>query len=190
MTKTEMSYVRRIARHEVETSANYIDSGNKWLYNNRKDKPYFALYSTAHIDEPTILYACKGKRAEFEHQFLIDYFVEKVDYDERIVIRTETVDEILKNYGYGSSKSNVRSGNTMGRGSNKGNVGVYSQNSRNRPSEAFLSCLRNIAETQERENKLKQYSDRDTSGRELTERQSDYFKDSVVRDEKAKGKET
>ena len=161
MSDAEVSYIERIAKHEVESTENYIDAGNKWLYNDRKRQPYFALYSTAHIDNPTVMYASKGKQAEVEHQFLIDYFAEKVNDDERIIIRTEIIDTLLENYGYGGNKSNVRSGNSVGRGSNKGNVRVYSQNSRNRPSEAFLNCLRNIAETQERENGVKQFADRD-----------------------------
>lgn len=182
---SEMSYVERIAKHEVERTDNYIDIGNKWLYNNRKDKPYFALYSTAHIDNPTVMYASKGKQAEFEHQFLIDNFMAKVDNDERIILRTDVIDKILSHYGYVVGKENVDSGNTMGRGSNKRNVVAYSRNSRNRPSEAFLDCLRNIAETQKRNEQrgVVQYSDRDTNGRELSKGQAEYFKNSTVRDE-------
>ena len=96
------------------------------------------------------MYACKGKRAEFEHQFLIDNFVKKVDDDERIIVRTETIDEILSYYGYDIREKDAHRGNSMGRRSNERNVRVYSQNSRIRPSEAFLNCLRNIAEIQER----------------------------------------
>ena len=42
MSQTEISYVRRIAKHEVNTTDNYIDSKDKWLYNAKNGNIYFA----------------------------------------------------------------------------------------------------------------------------------------------------
>ena len=64
MTRSEVIYVERIARHEVKNDQNYIDSENKWLYNTRSGTDYFAVYSTAHEDNPTVLYASKNLTAK------------------------------------------------------------------------------------------------------------------------------
>ena len=164
MSKSEITYVRRIAKLELSTTNNYIDNENKWLYNAKNGNAYFALYSTADVNEPTILYACKGKRAEFEHQFLSKSFEKEVDNNGDIYFRTKIIESILGKYGYVISGANVGNRNVVGGRSNNRNVGVYSKNSRIRPSEALLNCLRNIRETQKRNerNRLEQYSDRDT----------------------------
>ena len=176
MSNTELAYVRRIAKYELPKTDNYLDENTKWLYNVKNGNTYFALYSTADVNEPTILYACKNTRAEFEHEFLIDEFGEEVDSDERIIERAKTLDKILSNYGYVISGANVGNRNVVGGRSNNRNVGVHSQNSGIRPSEALFDCLRNIREIQKRDeqNRLEQYSDRDTLESRYSELQKEY----------------
>ena len=163
MLKTEISYVRRIAKHEVNTSDNYIDSDNKWLYNTKNGNTFFALYSTANVDNPTVLYACKGARAEFEHQLLIEQIDEEIGADGSINSQSKAIDKILSGIENAVSKKNVHSGNTVGGRGNAGNATVYSRNKRNRPSDAFLDCLRNIEEAQGRNEQdgVTLYQDRD-----------------------------
>lgn len=164
MSKSDIAYVRRIAKYELPKTDNYLDENTKWLYNVKNGNTFFALYSTADENEPTILYACKGNQAEFENQFLIEEFEEEVDIDDRIIERAKAIDKILSNYGYVISGANVGNRNVVGGRSNNRNVGVHSQNSGIRPNQALLDCLRNIREIQKRDeqNRLEQYSDRDT----------------------------
>lgn len=176
MSNTELAYVRRIAKYELPKTDNYLDENTKWLYNVKNGNTFFALYSTADVNEPTILYACKGNQAQFEHEFLIDEFGEEVDIDERIVERAKTLDKILSSYGYVISGKNVSNRNVVGGRSNNRNVGVHSQNSGIRPNEALFDCLRNIREIQKRNerNRLEQYSDRDTLESRYSELQKEY----------------
>lgn len=150
MSRKDIEYVKRRAKYELNTTENYIDNMNKWLYNEKNGKVYFALYSTENADAPTVLYACKGNRADFEHEFLTQYFDEKVIDDEGIHERTKIIDQILKDYGNVDGNRTTNRRDVMGRGSDGGNVAVHRKNSRNRPSEALLNCLRNIKEISDR----------------------------------------
>lgn len=157
----EMSYVERIAKNEVERTDNYIDNGNKWLYNNRKDKPYFALYSTAHIDAPTVMYASKGKQATKEYKWFMDFVAEmEMTENERDDLRRKTINEVLVSLGYELDESGLYSRKSTRPRNNK-NVGVHSRTSGIKPSEALLNCIRNIGEKQEQENKLTKFADRE-----------------------------
>ena len=145
MSKADLEYVKRRAKYELNTTENYVDNITKWLYNDKNGKQYFALYSTEDANNPTILYACNSNRADFEHQFLYEHLIKEVDGSERVDRRAEIINRILGNYGDGIGKKNVNNRNTVERGSDSGNAAVYRRNSRNRPSEALLNCLRNIA---------------------------------------------
>lgn len=148
MTKSEITLVRRIAKREVNTTEKYIDNKTKWLYNNVGGKSFFALYSTEDLNEPTILYACKGNRADFENQLLVEQSEKEYD-NESDDSQSGIIDGILSRIKNSVSGKDIHSINTMGRSGNNGNASVYSQNTRNRPSEAFINCLRNIAKAQE-----------------------------------------
>ncbi len=158
MSKADLEYVKRRAKYELNTTENYVDNITKWLYNDKNGKQYFALYSTEDANNPTILYACNSNRADFEHQFLYEHLIKEVDGSERVDRRAEIINRILGNYGDGIGKKNVNNRNTVERGSDSGNAAVYRRNSRNRPSEALLNCLRNIAKIS------------DTDGADLNER--------------------
>lgn len=187
MSANELSYVKRLAKHEVETNDNYIDSDTKWLYNTKDGNVYFALYSTAETNDPTILYACKNARAEFEHDFLKEYISEGANINGDVDSRTKIVNAILKNYQNVNRAGSIHSGNAVGRGSNNGDVAVYSRNKRRRPSNAFIDCLENIEEIRKQREQSDSVNNsarpqRDSEGNELTEAQQEYFKDSKVRD--------
>ena len=161
MSDAEVSFIERIAKHEVETTENYIDAGNKWLYNDRKDKLYFALYSTAHIDNPTVLYASKGSQATKDYKWLMDFVAEmEMIKNGRDDLRRKTINEVLTTFGYALDKGSLHSGKPTSSRNNR-NVRVHRSASGIRPSEALLNCIRNIGEKQERESGLKKsYSDR------------------------------
>lgn len=182
-SKAEFKELLGIAKFELGKPTGYIDNDTKWLYNNQKGKRYFAIYSTIHVDDPTILYASKDKQAEIENQFIVEHFEEEVENDERIIERTKVIDKILSNYWHVNSGANVGNGNAVGGRGNGRNVTIYSKNSRNEPSNALYNCLENIRKIQKQRDGVTQYSDRDTLGNALTEDQQSYFAESKVRDE-------
>lgn len=153
--KKEIDLVKQIAKRELNATDNYIDNENKWLYNSFGDKTYFALYSTAHTDEPTVLYACKGERAEFEYKFLIRDILGKVDVDGYTNEQTRVIERLSIDNQYDKSDDSIDNRRPMGRGSDAGDVGLYSENPRRRPSEALLDCLRNIREIYERDGRIR-----------------------------------
>ena len=145
MSKTDLEYVKRRAKYELDTTENYIDNITKWLYNVKNGNTYFALYSTEDANEPTILYACKNNRAEVENEILIQYLNEKVTDDGSIHARTEIIDKILKDYKNTASNRVTNRHDAVGGESNGGDVAVHRRHPRIRPSEALFNCLRNIA---------------------------------------------
>lgn len=163
-SKTQFNELVGIVKFELGKSTGYIDNDTKWLYNNKSGRTYFALYSTIDVDNPTILYASKGKTAQNENQWFGDFIaeVEKERNNGGNDLREEIINEVLTSFGYALGQSGVYSrGNAKQRGNN-GNVRLYSQSSGIRPSAALLNCLRNIAKIQERESGVTQYSDIDT----------------------------
>ena len=182
MSKSEIAYVRRMAKRELNTTDNYIDIGNKWLYNKTGDNTYFALYSTAHEDNPTVLYACKGDTAINEYLWFMDLIEEmETVKNERDDLRRKTINEVLTSFGYALDGDGIHSRQSSSTRDNQ-DVGVYSDSSGIEPSRALLNCIRNIGKNQ-KQNKLEQYSDRDNLGNTLTEAQQSYFAESKVRDE-------
>lgn len=120
------------------------------------------------------MYACKGKRAEIEHQFLIEKFEEEVDNDGSIYRSAESVGEIFNSYRYAKSGQAVSTRNVVGGGSNNRNATLHIRNTRIRPSKALLNCLRNIQEIRERNerSRVAKYSDIDSEGNPLSEGQT------------------
>ncbi|MBQ2934440.1 MAG: DNA/RNA non-specific endonuclease [Clostridia bacterium] len=151
MKKSEIDLVKRIAKREINTTENYIDNENKWLYNKFGDKTYFALYSTEDTNEPTVLYACKGERAEFEYIFLLNELRKEVNYNENIHTETGDVIKLPISNENDIGGAAIDNGNALGRRSNTGDAGLYSKNTRRRPSEALRNCLRNILKIRDRD---------------------------------------
>lgn len=149
MSNSEIKYVRNIAKNKINIDNNYIDNETKWLYNNKNGKSYFALYSTTDLDDPTILYACKGDRARREYSNFLNIYerVGELLYDNE---ETRPIDRILSSIESEQGNNSIHNGGSKSRRSNIGNAGLYNQNQRNGFSKAFINCLENIAEIHER----------------------------------------
>ena len=158
MSKTDLDAVRRIAKHEVSKTDNYLDKVTKWLYNTRNGNTYFALYSTENSEDPTILYACKDSRAKKEYE----WFITRRNYYEagtRLRTTSGNINEMLGIYGSSAFKSSMYRGNAENRSGKSGNDTAYKGKTRFEPGRALLNCLENIKEEQE-QGKVK-LSDRD-----------------------------
>ncbi len=167
MTRSDVAYVERIARHEVKNDRYYIDSENKWLYNTRSGTTYFALYSTAHVDDPTVMYASKSQVAEKDYRYftdVLDIMEKRERINEYADERATIVDEILSNSENGEVNGAVHSVDSVGRGSGAGDASVYRGNARNRPSKALLNCLENIEKAQNRRSRRDGINPSDQSG--------------------------
>ena len=58
-----------------------IDEGEKWLYAKEKGVTVFAIYSKHDPDDPTVLYATKGKNAEKKHTQLVKFMEDEKNAD-------------------------------------------------------------------------------------------------------------
>lgn len=156
MSIPEINLVKGMAKNEVTKSQNIIYNTSKWLYNNRNGTSYFAIYSTEDTEDPTVLYACKGIRAEFEKQLLqqaildIRLDVTETESNGRILRQSEVIDKVLQSLKYASRSNSVYNGDSMGRNGNDGYDKIYSEFGGKRPSRAFINCLQNILELQQR----------------------------------------
>ena len=146
MSKTDLEYVKRRAKYELDTTENYIDNITKWLYNVKNGNTYFALYSTEDANEPTILYACKASRAKNEQAWFVRFIEELRSIDNgNYEQSTSVLNQMLETFWNEYKSNNRHSGNGLGRGSNNRNVRATNQKTNFKPSEALFNCLRNIA---------------------------------------------
>lgn len=49
---------------DAPTSLNNIKENVNWIYTTVDDTKVFAIYSTIHIENPTLLYESKGKQSD------------------------------------------------------------------------------------------------------------------------------
>ena len=148
MTRTELREIESIAKNRIYKDKNYVGIGVKFLYNTEKGHEYFALYSTADEKDPTILYACKNSRANYEHDVLKKILERKEHIYGRANTDAGVADRLLGSVGDVLSGTGVYNSFSVGTGSNKGNGSIYSGHKGKRPSAAFENCLKNIAENQ------------------------------------------
>lgn len=150
MTESEVRYIEYLAQNEIGNSQNDIYNTAKWLYNNKKGKSYFAIYSTVDEDNPTILYASKGKKANEDNNWTKTLFFllnEKGGGDRGNNERsTNVLGKMFGPYGNGIRDNDADHRETLGTGSNEGNDRIYRQNSNFRPSRALLNCIENLEE--------------------------------------------
>lgn len=190
MNQSEKRYIRSVAKNQANKTDNYLDSITKWLYYEKNGNSYFALYSTDDtVPEPTILYACKGEKAQFEKIYSVEWFKEMQNGKTIVDGATKNLGAILRRARDSYSAWVRDRDSSVGRESNDGNAEVYNRYRRRKPSNALRNCLENIAEIQSRGESTRLNADgttmlqsRDSDGNALSEGQIEYFADSVVRD--------
>lgn len=157
MTKTELHEIEDIAKNRVYKDKNYLGIDVKWLYNTEKGHEYFALYSTTNAKDPTILYASKNKSANREYEFVQKFLKREEQRNGQDNGAGGLVGRLLSRFKDASSWENVYDRNTARSGSSSRNGAVYSRNRRDKLNAAFLSCIKNISETQQRASIDEQY---------------------------------
>ena len=188
MTKSEIADVKSLADHEANTTDNYLGIDSKWLYNNQKGHKYFALYSTADAQGTTLLYACKGKNAEYEYNILKGVLEMEDGLYGSTDSGSETISQILDRTERTTNRQSSDSGRVRRTGSNNGNASVHSKNTRTRSSAAFRNCLENISKVQSRYGVDDHYlfaveiGDFKTAQRMVDEAAAKAFKNSYLKD--------
>jgi len=150
MTKTEIAEVRSLAKHEAYKTDNYLGIDSKWLYNSEKGHRYFALYSSIDSGSPTVLYACKGEGAKTHHNYLMAALQWEEDIRGSINGGSKPIIGLLNSIESIISRETQHPGSVVETGSDNGNASVHSRNKRIRLDKAFINCLRNIEEVQQR----------------------------------------
>lgn len=169
---SEWQLLERRMAEEIGSRENFLDDATKWVYANEKGVQVFALCGVGDGTEATPLYAVGGKRAK---QIADDLLVKEDAYEKN-------------DRGRGAVDSWIESirrkkGSSDGNRFTDGNGRTAVQN-----DELHVGSQRSNAggaaeRSSENQRKVKEkFSLRDSTGRELTEAQQAYFKDSKVRD--------
>lgn len=169
---SEWQLLERRMAEEIGSSENFLDEATKWVYANEKGVQVFALYGIGDGTDATPLYASAGRTAHADAKMLMDYTVEENQYDGN----RKDLNTLLEGYGRsnGNGSRNFSDGK---RGSAKNRVAGLSGGSQR--SDAGGTAERG---PENQRGVKEKFSLRDSTGRELTEAQQAYFKDSKVRD--------
>ena len=173
LNRSEWNLLNRRLEEEIESSGQYLDESTKWLYADEKGVQVFALYGIGDGTDATPLYAYGGKEAAAYNAAMAEYIERSGKYD-RDGRSVDSWIELLRR------KKRSRGGNlsqTQGATADAGEIhGLHGGSSGGNirgSSERSSEDQRGVKE---------KFSLRDSAGRELTEAQQAYFRDSQVRD--------
>ncbi len=174
LSSEEWNLLTRKMNQEIGSADRFLDKYTKWTYATEKGKTVFALYGIGDSTEATPLYAVGGKKAAAAYEVLQDWMEGKNGKTDRT---RRSLDRV-----FGNIKRKSRSaGNgiySAERGTaTNGNVRVsVEERGRNGRGNSGTG-------TKDRNGGNARYSLKtDSTGRELTEAQREYFRDSKARD--------
>nr|DAH34399.1 MAG TPA: polyVal ADP-Ribosyltransferase [Bacteriophage sp.] len=169
----EWTLLNKKLDEEIGSSEQYLDEATKWLYANEKGVQVFALYGIGDGTEATPLYAVGGKQAAAYNAAVIEYIERREKYDGNGGSADSWV-ELLR-----SKKGRRRRNISQAKGSAGVAGTVYGLHGGSQNGDVRGTSGRS---TQDQRGVKEKFSLRDSTGRELTAAQQDYFKDSKVRD--------
>ena len=169
LTQNEWNLLNYRLKRELYSEENFIDSSTKWLYAESKGTKVFAIYGIGDGTEATVLYAVGGKTAETLNNRRVEY-EQNINRTERNPYK-KSLDRIgVQQYKYGDSTNrNGQNVPTTNRG-----VGPVSTGQQRGYNGGTVST---------NSKQVKYSREIDSSGNELTKEQTEYFKDSKVRDD-------
>lgn len=168
----EWQLLERRMGEEIGSRENFLDEATKWVYANEKGVQVFALYGIGNGTEATPLYAVGGKQAVKEAKN-INVYMEGSNNDGSTVDFERWL-EARRHSRMGQGGSVLQSGRGGRNGDENGRI-HSGQQERNAGGAAERS-------SEDQRGVKEKFSLRDSTGRELTEAQQAYFKDSKVRD--------
>lgn len=169
---SEWKLLERRMAEEIGSGENYLDDATKWVYAEEKGVQVFALYGVGDGTEATPLYAVGGKQAK---QIAEDLLIKENAYEKNDRGRGAVdswVESIRRTKG-------SRDGNRSSDGNRRTAVRDDELHGGSQRSDAGGTAGRG---TEDQRGVKEKFSLRDSAGRELTEAQQAYFKDSKVRD--------
>ncbi len=169
---SEWKLLERRMAEEIGSGENYLDDATKWVYAEEKGVQVFALYGVGNGTEATPLYAVGGKQAK---QIAEDLLIKENAYEKNDRGRGAVdswVESIRRTKG-------SRDGNRSSDGNRRTAVRDDELHGGSQRSDVGGTAGRG---TENQRGVKEKFSLRDSAGRELTEAQQAYFKDSKVRD--------
>lgn len=169
---SEWQLLERRMAEEIGSRENFLDEATKWVYANEKSVQVFALYGIGDGTEATPLYAVGGEKAAAAAADMQKFVNGGYHYDKGTGTALSRVRGFLRTQGDGGGDIRETSrGGSAGTddalygGERKGNAGGTAERS-----------------SEDQRGVKEKFSLRDSAGRELTDAQQAYFKDSKVRD--------
>lgn len=169
---SEWKLLERRMAEEIGSSENYLDDATKWVYAEEKGIQVFALFGIGDGTDATPLYAVGGKQAK---QIAEDLLIKENAYEKNDRGRGAVdswVESIRRTKG-------SRDGNRSSDGNRRTAVRDDELHGGSQRSDAGGTAERS---SEDQRGVKEKFSLRDSAGRELTEAQQAYFKDSKVRD--------
>ena len=173
LTQNEWTLLNRHIEQEISDSAHTLDEATQWAYADEKGNRVFAIYGIGDGTEATPLYAVGGKKAAAAYEVLMSKM------------------EGIKN-GIDGNGENVSQWISSIRGNKKydrhdtdafGRAGAAAKGTNQLYGGTSNSNAERTAGTDNRNGTVKYSLKTDSQGRELTEAQQAYFKDSAIRNE-------
>ncbi len=148
ISKKQLAVLKDRIATDIETSTKNISDTANWLLTRIDGMSVFAIYSTEHIDDPTILYESKGEKALIERDILLNV-MEAYDNEEGIDGKPSAANQIHEG-DWLQHGSDIRN-NTgqLVRGGSDRNAGILQGQSKRKGSRAFGNVLKNIFEIRE-----------------------------------------
>lgn len=185
LTKSKLGKLRKLVKADIKTSTNNINDRANWYSTRIDGQSVFAIYSTADVSDPTILYAEKGDQAAFERGFLVNV-LEGIENGKSVDRKPNAIDRILSSSWVSDGRNPLYDSDSVEGEGNVGDAGVLQEQSRREPSTALISCLENILEVRESDSGVKYSLTTDSKGNRLSEAQVEFFENSTVRDKKGR----
>ena len=147
LSKTDLKVLNRKIRHDIKTSENEVTDNANWLFTSINGKNVFAIYSTIDVDNPTLLYESKEKKAETERDILLD-ILEEEENGESINGKPSFTQRVFEGSWMQNVNNSQNNLGNLGSGQNNRNVGVLQRESQRNGSRAFWNVLENLFEIQ------------------------------------------
>lgn len=170
---SEWQLLERRMAQEIGSRENFLDEATKWVYAEEKGVQVFALYGIRDGTDATPLYAVGGEKAAAYNAAITKYSEVRGNGDESTVNFSRWI-KSHRSSGVGQSNSVLYGERRRSDGHADG--GVHSGSQRDDGGGTAGRGAENQRGVKEK------FSLRDSAGRELTEAQQAYFKDSKVRD--------
>ena len=173
LTQKEWSLLNRHMEQEIADSTHTLDEATQWAYANEKGNQVFAIYGIGDGTEATPLYASGGKTAAADYQAFMKGGKE---FDYGTDRSAEALNRVLKTLRREQRQSNGNFSDAQRGIAATGHERVSAERTGN-------DGRKGTGDGQENRRVSTKFSLKtDSQGRELTEQQREYFKDSKVVD--------